>query len=552
MWLLLGLLALLPGMAYMQYRWIGQVSDAARERAKTRLENSVEQLVTEFDAEVTRAHLAFWLMPGSDPEQDAFERFATRYREWTRLAPYPQLIHDAYLIDVTGDQWKVTRIDALGTVKPLAGWPAELDTARSKIEEAGEGGPAFRRRSADFSVGGNPAFLVPLRAPRTEESSGREQRQERWDSGRRRGEQSRETGERRRGPWERMPRSRTVGWAVVSFDAEYMGREFLPELTRRAFQQGQHSEESDYELRVESVVNPEKAIFLSSPAAGRNEFSTPDASAGLFAMRPDCFVPSGAGSQGGPGGMASLFYERAPAERASTDRSTSDRGITDRTKNILTRKPSACGSVARALGTDGGRWKLLVKHRAGSLDSAFATFRLRTLIISFGVLLVLGLGVTMLTVSTERARALARLQMEFAMGISHELRTPLTVIRVAADNLANGMMANAQHAKKYGQVIGDEARRLTEMVEQILTFARTQSSAHAGEAAPVAPEQIVRRALAARSQALRDAGMEVERFIEPELAPVLVDENAIVRLRTEFDRQRREVRGSRRLDSCAS
>ena len=92
-----------------------------------------------------------------------------------------------------------------------------------------------------------------------------------------------------------------------------------------------------------------------------------------------------------------------------------------------------------------------MKHRAGSLDSAFATFRLRTLAISFGVLLVLGLGITMLTISTERARTLARLQMEFAMGVSHELRTPLTVIRVAADNLANGMMANAQHAKKYGQ-----------------------------------------------------------------------------------------------------
>ena len=161
--------------------------------------------------------------------------------------------------------------------------------------------------------------------------------------------------------------------------------------------------------------------------------------------------------------------------------------LSDRTKDILTRKPSGCVSVARSLGGDGARWKLLVKHRAGSLDNAFATFRLRTMAISFGVLLVLGLGVTMLTISTERARVLAKLQMEFAMGVSHELRTPLTVIRVAADNLSNGMMVNAEHAKKYGRMIGDEARRLTDMVEQILTFARTQSPGHASDVAPVAP-----------------------------------------------------------------
>jgi signal transduction histidine kinase len=140
---------------------------------------------------------------------------------------------------------------------------------------------------------------------------------------------------------------------------------------------------------------------------------------------------------------------------------------------------------------------------------------------------VLALGITMLTISAERARVLARLQMEFAMGVSHELRTPLTVIRVAADNLANGMMINAQHAKKYGQMIGDEARRLTEMVERILVFARSQSSEHSSDLALTAPEHIVRRALDACAAELREAGMEVERFVEPDLPPVLVDEKAI-------------------------
>ena len=43
--------------------------------------------------------------------------------------------------------------------------------------------------------------------------------------------------------------------------------------------------------------------------------------------------------------------------------------------------------------------------------------------------------------STRRAQELARQQMEFVAAVSHELRTPLAVIRSAADNLADGVVA---------------------------------------------------------------------------------------------------------------
>jgi signal transduction histidine kinase len=280
-------------------------------------------------------------------------------------------------------------------------------------------------------------------------------------------------------------------------------------LTKRLFRQ---SGESDYALLVVAADNPQKTVFQTDPGASRGLFSSPDASAGIFATRPDCFAGAmGRPMPGGPG-----------------PRSFNPGGFSDRTKEILTRKASPCASAARTPARADSRWTLLVKRHGGSLDTAFATFRLRTMAISFGVLLVLALGILMLTISTERARVLAKLQMEFAMGVSHELRTPLTVIRVAADNLANGMMENTQHAQRYGRMIGDEARRLTDMVEQILTFARTQSTGSGSKVTPVSAEQIVRRALSACSPALREAGMRVERFIEPELPQVQVDENAIV------------------------
>ena len=256
--------------------------------------------------------------------------------------------------------------------------------------------------------------------------------------------------------------------------------------------------------------DPETIVYQSEPAANTHLFDKPDATANLFAMRPGCFATEGPGLAGGGGrGFVPGEFPRG------------------RGRDILTLKPAGCGTAARALGSTEGAWKLMVERRAGPLTMAVANFRLRTMVISFGVLLVLALGITMLTISTERARALAKLQMEFAMGISHELRTPLTVIRVAADNLANGMTENTGHARKYGRLIGDEARRLTDMVEQILTFARTQSPAGM-DPEPARPEQIVGRALAACGPALREVGMTVERSIEPGLPEIRVDANQIV------------------------
>jgi len=497
MWLLLALLALLPVMAFVQYQWIGQVSDAARQRAKARLENSLEHLITEFDAEITRAHMTFWQMSGE--LESASARFARRYQEWNRLAPYPQLVRDVYLIETAGDSWQLSRIDKSGQITPMPDWPAEFTEVRSRLEQMSRPGQSrFGRPSsfADLTIHDDPAFLTPIR-----ESYGP-------DTFRRRPSRSapasRFRGLDNRDEPRRPPRM--IGWAVVAINGEYIKREFLPDLTKRLFTQ---SGESDYELLVVKAADPQKIIFQSDPSPTRGLFTAPDATAGLFAMRMDCFVPPMSPPGSGPRSFGPGQFPPGANE-------------------ILSRKPFPCGKAALALGKLDGRWKLLVKHRAGSLDTAFATFRIRTMAISFGVLLVLALGITMLTLSTERARVLAKLQMEFAMGVSHELRTPLTVIRVAADNLSNGMMENAQHAQKYGRLIGDEARRLTDMVEQILTFARTQTPRRNSELSPVAPERILRRALTTCGPALREAGMEVERFIDPDLPMISVDENLIV------------------------
>jgi two-component system phosphate regulon sensor histidine kinase PhoR len=170
-----------------------------------------------------------------------------------------------------------------------------------------------------------------------------------------------------------------------------------------------------------------------------------------------------------------------------------------------------------------GLWELQARYRTGSLDQAIERFRYRNIFLGGSVLLVLASGMLALLVSTERARALAQMQTEFALGVSHEFRTPLTVIRLAADNLTNGMVENSQQARTYGEIIGTHASELSNMVEETLAFARVQSKDFLPDSTLISPAEVVATSLANCSRALEDARMKVELDIAPNLPLVDVD-----------------------------
>ena len=66
-------------------------------------------------------------------------------------------------------------------------------------------------------------------------------------------------------------------------------------------------------------------------------------------------------------------------------------------------------------------------------------------------------------------------QSEFISSVSHELRTPLTAINGWAETLYNGEVRDAQDVKKGMGIIVSEARRLTNMVEELLEFSRIET-----------------------------------------------------------------------------
>jgi signal transduction histidine kinase len=175
----------------------------------------------------------------------------------------------------------------------------------------------------------------------------------------------------------------------------------------------------------------------------------------------------------------------------------------------------------------GEDWLLAVKHRLGSLEMAVAQARRRNLAISFGILAVMATGVVMIAISSQRARTMARLQMEFAAGVSHEIRTPLAVIRSAAHNLRSGIVSNKEGVERYATMVEDEARRLSSTVDQVLLYSETNSDLKKYELAPVDVNEIIDRAVHNLSPSIDIDMCELTTHIDPELPPVKADAAAL-------------------------
>jgi len=69
---------------------------------------------------------------------------------------------------------------------------------------------------------------------------------------------------------------------------------------------------------------------------------------------------------------------------------------------------------------------------------------------------------------------LSALRTDFVSGVSHELRTPLAQIRMFAETLMLGRVRSHEERERSLEIIDQEARRLTHLVENLLHFSRSE------------------------------------------------------------------------------
>jgi len=117
-----------------------------------------------------------------------------------------------------------------------------------------------------------------------------------------------------------------------------------------------------------------------------------------------------------------------------------------------------------------------------------------------------------------------QMKNEFISSVSHELRTPLTAINGWAETIQNGEVRDAADVKKGMGIIVSEARRLTNMVEELLEFSRLQDGRFTLSIEPVDLKAEFEDAVYTYKEFFRKEGIELTyEDSEEEFPPVDAD-----------------------------
>jgi signal transduction histidine kinase len=514
------LLALIAVFATLQYKWLGQISNAERERMKATLNSRAAEFAQDFDGELTRAYLLFQVDTPS-PGESLAPRVAARYDRWQSTARYPRMVKELYLVPRDAAvAAPLQRFDPQTRLLEPAVWPAALDPVRAQLAERPaalpSAGTLVVRSIVQPLWDSVPAIVIPTAVVLVD--------------GRGLPDFSVAPG---------------LAYTVLLLDRDYISNEMLPALAQQHFRGTDDG--FNYQLAVVSATGGGMVYHSASdfsPAPGAKV----DASVDLFQVRPEFGAIASEVRR-----FTTAFTSRGPdgphtATPTPSSSATPSGGVVAKQGRLALRdgapmsiiiQQSTPGSHATSSFTSlpsssrlalfgAPRWRLLVKHPSGSLEAAVNTARRRNLLVSSSILAVLGASLGLLILSTRRAQELARQQMEFVAAVSHELRTPLAVIRSAGDNLADGVVRDDVQIRKYGDLVRNEGRRLTEMVEQILEFAGISSGQRGFALRPVALGPMLRE-IVETSAALDPTRVRAEYDLPETLPLVLGDEPALRR-----------------------
>jgi signal transduction histidine kinase len=146
----------------LQYRWAGELGEAARGRLRAAARSRAEAMAREFDLEVTRAFTGLAVSPDALRE-GPHAHYGERYELWRRAASYPEMVAAVYALTREGAE-SLLRYDAAARAFVPAEWPDALARARAGLLEMLEGRPAAgergRRRPAGPIVEDVPAIVA--------------------------------------------------------------------------------------------------------------------------------------------------------------------------------------------------------------------------------------------------------------------------------------------------------------------------------------------------------------------------------------------------------
>jgi signal transduction histidine kinase len=149
---------------------------------------------------------------------------------------------------------------------------------------------------------------------------------------------------------------------------------------------------------------------------------------------------------------------------------------------------------------------------------------------SAALLLVLSVtlfGAYFLWRDVRRELRLAELRSQFVSSVTHELKTPLTAIRMFAETLQMGRLADQRLQAEYLQTIINESERLTRLLNNVLDFAKIEQGKKAYRLEPASLADVLRAAARAMDYPLAQQGFTLRVQVDDGLPPVRADADAL-------------------------
>jgi signal transduction histidine kinase len=302
-------------------------------------------------------------------------------------------------------------------------------------------------------------------------------------------------------PVEGAPLVRTLGMDGPL--REWLASDFLAEVQRTA----STAEEPDLRLEqrpggslvIRQLVQPAASALLTAPVpfdsslvvvyAPGPAWDEPRRIYGFVVSVPELLAPLAAGVVAGPPLLPpSLTGLASNAEVLSLTLWAPGGDPVHRTGGGFTPGTEVTDTIDAGVGTLLARVAVRPEVAARLVIGGLPRSRVPLLLGGVGLTLAL---ILIALVQLRRQQELFRLRADFVAGVSHELRTPLAQIRLFSDLLASERLEEGQRRRSI-RIVGEEAQRLTYLVENVLRFSRSERSADRISPAPLEVAPLLR------------------------------------------------------------
>lgn len=520
------LFSLIPLLAWFQFQWLGQLSEGEKERLKTSLNYSATRMSEDFDTELSEPYQIFRKEFLENSNKNNFEKLADAFSKWISETHYPNLIKSVYFISrkKNEDKFSIQLLDSASKNLTAIEWPSYLKEIQSKISPQKPANGDFTFFAIQGLIVEEFPFIVISNIPSFSNSI--------TDIG--------------------DIKKLNPSYTILELDKSVIANKLIPDLAKTYFIQ---NSVLDYDVGIYDSEHS-KFLFKSDTLTANSAFQHVDIETSIANIKVQDFVFNSVFSPktvftetnikdlGLPSNknfsLRVLVSDSVKIKKRELPKSVGysysySTLSTDEKNKTFSVSSGKKTSMQMIMITDHqstqnftpSPWLLGIKHHDGSLDQAVQNARIRNLLISFGVLILLTLSMLIIVVASNRSRELAHRQIEFVATVSHELRTPLAVIRSAAENLADGVVSSTDQSKNYGNLILNQGRRLSEMVEQVLEYAGIQSQNKSYSFMLTEPISFLESCIEEFHHLNGNQNIEIKKEIESFLPSFEIDRNGI-------------------------